>query len=105
MDVSRLPQRNLGRDDRLISSWGREVRYPFLDLSFVSYLSALSLPDKMDLSLPEGVGDKYLLRQAALACGLSEIAGRQKRAMQFGSRSAKVDTSVLGSTKGQDKLS
>ncbi|KAI6919957.1 hypothetical protein KC341_g16941, partial [Hortaea werneckii] len=31
LDVARLGKRNLGRDDRVISHWGREVRFPFLD--------------------------------------------------------------------------
>ncbi|ORX34782.1 asparagine synthase-domain-containing protein [Kockovaella imperatae] len=92
-DLDRLPTRNLARDDRLISSHGRESRYPYLDLSFVTYLSSLPLSIKCDLSR-EG-GDKALLRAAAAKCGLTETSQRIKRAMQFGTRSAKMS--------GQDK--
>ncbi|KAG8763116.1 hypothetical protein FRC12_008710, partial [Ceratobasidium sp. 428] len=41
LDLDRLPTRNLGRDDRVISAHGRESRYPFLSLSLVSYLTQL----------------------------------------------------------------
>ena len=35
MDLDRLWIRNLGRDDRIVSSLGKEVRYPFLDAEVV----------------------------------------------------------------------
>src|SRR4051812_42826847 len=28
LDISRIGQRNLGRDDRIMSHWGREARFP-----------------------------------------------------------------------------
>ncbi|CAF4327729.1 unnamed protein product, partial [Adineta steineri] len=31
MEINRISKRNLGRDDRVISSLGKEVRFPFLD--------------------------------------------------------------------------
>ena len=37
-----------------------------------------------------GVGDKRLLREAARSLGLVGAASRRKRAMQFGSRSARM---------------
>jgi asparagine synthetase B (glutamine-hydrolysing) len=91
-DLGRLWCRNLGRDDRLISDSGREVRHPFLDEDLVRFVTRLPLVERVcDLSLPDGVGDKQLLRRAALSLGLSEEAAqRPKRAIQFGSRSKHV---------------
>ncbi|KAF8307530.1 hypothetical protein DL93DRAFT_2064754, partial [Clavulina sp. PMI_390] len=90
LDLDRLPSRNLGRDDRVISSNAKETRYPFLDLSLVAYLAALPVHAKLDPRLGEGSGDKLLLRLAAQRLGLEKTAARRKRAMQFGSRSAKM---------------
>lgn len=94
LDLDRLPSRNLGRDDRVISSNAKETRYPYLNLSLVAYLAALPVYAKLDARLDEGVGDKQLLRLAAKRMGLVEAAGRRKRAMQFGSRSAKMTGSA-----------
>ncbi|KZO99698.1 hypothetical protein CALVIDRAFT_476992 [Calocera viscosa TUFC12733] len=90
MDIDRLPARNLGRDDRVISSWRKETRYPYLSLSFIALLSSLPVEQKLNPLLPEGEGDKRLLRLAAASLGLCRAAGRRKRAMQFGSRSARM---------------
>jgi hypothetical protein len=49
----------------------------------------------------EGWGDKLLLRLAADNAGLTGTARRVKRAMQFGSRSAKVDGGVKGKAAGK----
>jgi asparagine synthetase B (glutamine-hydrolysing) len=99
MDISRLPSRNLSRDDRIISSNARDARYPYLSLSFISRLSELPVEIKCDPRLPEGDGDKVLLRRAALSVGLSGAASRKKRAMQFGTRSAKM-TADQGKGRG-----
>lgn len=37
LDFSRIGQRNLGRDDRVMSHWAREVRYPYLDERFTEW--------------------------------------------------------------------
>ncbi|GAB1518850.1 hypothetical protein RhiTH_001915 [Rhizoctonia solani] len=99
LDLDRLPARNLGRDDRVISANGRESRYPFLSLVLVSYLAQLPVQIKVDprLALQEqglgaGLGDKTLLRLAAERLGLMLASRRTKRAMQFGSRSARMDS-------------
>ncbi|RMZ87191.1 hypothetical protein DV736_g5586, partial [Chaetothyriales sp. CBS 134916] len=42
LDISRIGQRNLGRDDRVMSHWGKEVRFPYLDEDFMDF--ALQLP-------------------------------------------------------------
>lgn len=93
MDISRLPTRNLSRDDRIISSHARDARYPYLDLTFVSYLSSLPIWTKCNHAFGEGHGDKMLLRMATEKIGLGVSAGRVKRAMQFGTRSSKMSVS------------
>ena len=100
----------MGRDDRCIAASGREARYPFLDEQVLRTLSAIPLHAKLDPRLPEGQGDKRLLRQCAARLGLDGPARLRKRvgvdelaagcsdlitlaqAIQFGSRSAKQDT-------------
>ena len=44
----------------------------------------------MDPRLEQGVGEKLLLRLGAHKLGLVEASGRKKRAMQFGSHSARM---------------
>jgi len=39
-DVRLLWTRNLGRDDRILSHWGKEARHPFLDEDLMSFLWA-----------------------------------------------------------------
>ncbi|KAG8925968.1 hypothetical protein FRC01_009496 [Tulasnella sp. 417] len=91
LDLTRLPSRNLGRDDRVISSNGKETRYPFLSLSVVSFLAKLPVETKVNPLLEEGRGDKMLLRMLAAKMGLVLASRRKKRAMQFGSRSARME--------------
>lgn len=91
-DLSRLWFRNLGRDDRLVADHGKEMRHPFLDEDVISFVTKLPLVEHVcDLSKPDGVGDKHLLRRAAALLGFSdETVSRAKRAIQFGSRSKQV---------------
>ncbi|KZP32325.1 hypothetical protein FIBSPDRAFT_1020784 [Athelia psychrophila] len=91
LELDRIPSRNLGRDDRVISSHGKETRHPFLSLSVVSFLATLPVHLKVDPRLELGVGDKILLRLAARKVGLLEASGRKKKAMQFGSHSARME--------------
>lgn len=65
----------------------------------MSFLACLPIWIKCDPRLPPGQGDKQLIRLAAKRCGLDRAAGRVKRAMQFGTRSAKLNPG-----KGQDKV-
>lgn len=90
LEIDRIPTRNLGRDDRVISSWGKETRHPFLSLSVVNFLARLPVHLKMDPRLESGLGEKLLLRLAARKVGLVEASSRKKRAMQFGSHSARM---------------
>ncbi|KAF8167897.1 asparagine synthase-domain-containing protein [Crassisporium funariophilum] len=90
-EIDRIPTRNLGRDDRVISSHGKETRHPFLSLTLVSFLASLPVHMKMDPRVETGLGDKMLLRLAAYKVGLVEASIRKKRAMQFGSHSARMD--------------
>ncbi|EKM60904.1 uncharacterized protein PHACADRAFT_84456 [Phanerochaete carnosa HHB-10118-sp] len=90
LELHRIPTRNLGRDDRVISSHGKETRHPFLSLSVVSFLSSLPVHMKLDPRLEAGIGEKMLLRIATRKVGLVEASSRKKRAMQFGSHSARM---------------
>ncbi|KAF2361916.1 Asparagine synthase [Trinorchestia longiramus] len=91
MEVDRLPTRNLGRDNRVLADNARAPRFPYLDEDVVSYLNSLPIWVKANLSLPRGVGEKLLLRVLAHQVGLTVAAGLPKRAIQFGSRIAKMD--------------
>lgn len=91
MEMRRISLRNLGRDDRIISSHGRESRLPYLDEDVVSFLNKLPVWSKADLNLPRGVGEKILLRVVAWSLGLRRSALFPKRAIQFGSRIAKAE--------------
>ncbi|XP_078573773.1 asparagine synthetase domain-containing protein 1-like isoform X2 [Branchiostoma floridae x Branchiostoma japonicum] len=94
MEVDRISSRNLGRDDRIISDHGKESRFPFLDEDVVSFLSSVPIHYKANLTLPRGIGEKLLLRVAARELGLSSAAVLPKRAIQFGSRIAKMENSA-----------
>ena len=63
--------RNLGRDDRLLSDHGKEVRFPYLDEGVMSCLGAMPLWHLADLRLPDGVGDKRIIRTVSRLLGLS----------------------------------
>lgn len=100
MELARISSRNLGRDDRVIGDHGKEARFPFLDENVVSFLNSLPVWEKANLTLPRGVGEKLLLRLAAMELGLTASALLPKRAMQFGSRIAKLEKS---NEKASDK--
>ncbi|XP_034254834.1 asparagine synthetase domain-containing protein 1 [Thrips palmi] len=90
MELERIPSRNLGRDDRVISHHGRQPRMPFLDENVIRLVKALPPWDRCcpNDALPCGVGDKLLLRLVAWHIGLKGAAVFPKRALQFGSRIA-----------------
>jgi len=91
MEILRISERNLGRDNRIISDHGVMARFPFLDEDLVTFLSSLHTRLKADLSLPRGIGEKLVLRLAAWNLGLLKTSREPKRAVQFGSRIAKLE--------------
>lgn len=100
MDMDRIWQRNLGRDDRVVADHGREGRFPFLDSALSSWLCSVPIDQICDMQLPPGTGDKLLLRQVAQRLRLPTAAQLVKRAVQFGSRLTKM----VPKGKGTDKL-
>ncbi|KAL8375970.1 hypothetical protein RB595_007192 [Gaeumannomyces hyphopodioides] len=111
LDVGRLGKRNLGRDDRVMSNWGREVRFPFLDERLVRWAVELPVRQKCDFgkietSRPDDDSDlepaKRVLRLLAMTLGMADVAREKKRAIQFGSRTAKMES---GKVKGTTLIS
>lgn len=107
LDVNRLGDRNLGRDDRIIAHWGREVRFPFLDESVIKWamekgvggLCGFGMTPAEGVTAEEGADiepGKLVLRLLALKLGMSQVAREKKKAIQFGARTAKMG----GRTKG-----
>ncbi|KAI9468939.1 MAG: asparagine synthase-domain-containing protein [Benjaminiella poitrasii] len=103
LDVDRISTRNLGRDDRIMSDHGKEVRFPFLSTDAVNWLCQQPIQLKMDLRYERGIGEKLLLRHMARKLGLINASRNWKRAIQFGAKTAKM-TGEARSEKGQHKL-
>ncbi|KAF4336285.1 asparagine synthase [Fusarium beomiforme] len=106
LDVSRLGKRNLGRDDRVMAHWGREVRFPYLDERIVKWAIESPVWEKCDFETPGGEGrldaEKRVLRLLAQSLGMSSVSKEKKRAIQFGARTAKMES---GKVKGTTVLS
>lgn len=129
LDINRLGKRNLGRDDRVISNWSKEARFPYLDEELLAW--ALNRPvwekcgfgecsSSIDSGHPTGKIEpgKKVLRLLAWKLGMTRVAEERKRAVsaapltkklmliaqkiQFGARAAKMET---GKTKGTQILS
>ena len=83
LDVSRLGKRNLGRDDRVMSHWGKEVRFPYLDEELVRWAIRTPAWQKCDFSNPDGLVEpgKRVLRLLALELGMAKVATEKKRAV------------------------
>lgn len=90
LDLGRLWDRNLGRDDRVLADTSKEVRLPYLDSTVVQFVKAQPLDCLVNYALPPGYGDKMILRLVAQRLGLNTAASAVKRAIQFGSRIAHV---------------
>ncbi|PQE06329.1 Asparagine synthase protein [Rutstroemia sp. NJR-2017a WRK4] len=110
LDVNRLGKRNLGRDDRVISHWGREARFPYLDEPLVKWAVELPIREKCgfgsdpvpDPQVPDIEPGKKVLRLLAHRLGMHSVATEKKRAIQFGARTAKME---IGRTKGTTLIS
>ena len=93
--INNIHDRNLNRDDKVIAINGVELRYPFLDEDVVEW-STSSVP----LNLKR---NKTILRNIARnMLSFRDISLEPKRAIQFGSKSAKMFDSKI---KGTDKSS
>lgn len=121
LDVTRIGKRNLGRDDRIISHWGREVRFPYLDEEFLDWSLRLPIWEKCGFtnsSTPAAAGaatevaeegepdlepNKKILRLLAWKLGLENVSREKKRAIQFGARTAKMENGS-GKCNGTDVL-
>ncbi|KAI9685981.1 MAG: hypothetical protein M1822_003964 [Bathelium mastoideum] len=108
LDIDRIGKRNLGRDDRVISHWSREVRYPYLDEALLSW--TLSTPvwekcgfwklDRAELSRGAEENDlepgKKLLRLLACDLGMHQVAREKKRAVSFVVEAHNLLTMLIG---------
>lgn len=93
--INNIHSRNLNRDDKVIAHNGVEVRYPYLDHNVIKY-STIEIPISYKTN-------KLILRKLALdKLKLIEISKEPKRAIQFGSKSAKMTKD--GNKHGTDKL-
>ncbi|TAQ84173.1 hypothetical protein B7494_g7502 [Chlorociboria aeruginascens] len=109
LDVNRLGKRNLGRDDRVISHWGREARFPYLDESLMKRAIESPIWEKCGFGsvvsdvpeVPEIEHGKKVLRLLAYNLGMHSVAQEKKRAIQFGARTAKME---IGRTKDTAEL-
>jgi hypothetical protein len=89
LDVNRLGKRNLGRDDRVISHWGREARYPYLEESLVKWAVECPIWEKcgFQTTAPEQAGSpnieagKKVLRLLSYELGMHAVAQEKKRAV------------------------
>ncbi|KAI5805969.1 asparagine synthase-domain-containing protein [Geopyxis carbonaria] len=102
LDFDRLGKRNLGRDDRVVSTWARETRYPFLDEKVVAW--AMSVPVTSKCPFAKQEMGKTVLRLLAKTLGMRRASQEAKRAVQFGARSAKMSSNDRR-MKGTDSLS
>ena len=95
LDVSRLGKRNLGRDDRVITNWGKEARFPYLDESLVSWAMEAPVTEKCgfgeaqnetgiesDNSTSMLEPDKKVLRCLAWKLAMKSVAKEKKRAVR-----------------------
>lgn len=96
LDIGRLGKRNLGRDDRVISHWSREVRFPFLDEELVGWALASPVTDKCDFgAVDDREGDnanndskyiepgKKVLRCLSWKLEMKLVAKERKRAVSL----------------------
>lgn len=114
-DIKVIYERNLGRDDRVMASWGKELRYPFLDNSVIEFVINQIEPQckvkfqwetiktKKGEKVVKIYVRKHILRCLARTLGLTMAADEIKRAIQFGAKSAKLEVGK-SKAKGTDVL-
>jgi asparagine synthetase B (glutamine-hydrolysing) len=90
LDVNRLGKRNLGRDDRVISHWGREARFPYLDESLVKWAVECPIWEKCGFQIAPSTDEendiepgKKVLRLLAYELGMHSVAHEKKRAVSI----------------------
>ena len=94
LDVSRLGKRNLGRDDRVLSHWARETRFPYLDESLVDWATSAPVWEKTGFGVATTASTtidpvanlesgKKVLRVLAYKLGLKGVAAEKKRAVSY----------------------
>jgi len=104
LDVSRLGKRNLGRDDRVISYWGKEARFPYLDEHLLAWALDAPVTDKCgfgELAVNDAAANgeadgseslepgKKVLRCLAWKLGMKGVAKERKRAVRVYERLAR----------------
>ena len=75
----------------MVADHGVAPRCPFLDEDLVNFLATVPINLKCDLQYDRGRGEKLVLRLLANRLGLHLTAREPKRAVQFGSRIAKME--------------
>lgn len=114
-DIDIIYVRNLGRDDRAMCTWGKELRYPYLDQLVIQFAFDAVEPNlKVKLEWVDQITKKgtkrairferkHILRELARKLDLGAAAEEPKRAIQFGAKTAKMEIG-LGKAKGTDSL-
>lgn len=115
-DINRIHVRNLGRDDRVMACWGKELRYPYLDEKVIAFaVNQVELDLKIQsvwrtVTSKRGISTtsllvvrKWLLRELAAELGLHWVKNELKRAIQFGAKSAKMEVGQARA-QGTDQL-
>lgn len=90
LDINRLGKRNLGRDDRVLSNWSKEVRFPYLDEQLVSWALHAPVWEKTGFgqtsrqaacASDEMEPGKKVLRLLSWNLGMRRLASEKKRAV------------------------
>lgn len=91
-DLFTISSHNISRDDRVISNWGLEARFPFIDSSLVKM--ALSLHCSWFIRPDGNMENKHLLRSVLRAFGLDQASRVPKKAMQYGAGIKKFEAEI-----------
>lgn len=96
LDVGRICDRNLGRDDRVMAYWSREVRFPYLDETLMGWAIESPVWQKCDFHNQNRDGSaveagKRVLRLLADDLGMHKVAREKKRAVSLQVRSVTQD--------------